>query len=124
MAHSLYLLLLFNPIHTAALGLLPYIDNYSQIGGFIFGVLSSFIFVPYITIGKWDRAKKLCLILIAVPLIIILFLVGFVLFYNLSNPDFCPECSYINCVPFTDTFCDDFITNVVASVAPTTPPPN
>ena len=93
----------------AALGTLPYIDNFSQIGGFIFGVLASFVFVPYIIIGKWDRAKKLCLILTAIPIILALFFVGFVVFYNMSDPNFCPECSYINCIPYTETFCDDFI---------------
>lgn len=93
----------------AVLGTLPYIDNFSQIGGFIFGVLASFIFVPYIIIGKWDRAKKLCLILTAVPIILALFFVGFVVFYNMSDPNFCPYCSYINCIPYTATFCDDFI---------------
>ena len=107
---------------TPVLGLLPYIDNYSQIGGFLVGILASFIFVPYITIGKWDKAKKLCLILTAVPLLLSFFLVGFVVFYNLPYPDFCPSCSYINCVPITSNFCDDFITNVVSSAVPTAPP--
>ena len=77
--------------------------------------------MPYITIGKWDRAKKLCLILTAVPIILVLFLFGFVLFYNLPDPDFCPKCSYINCVPIVSSFCDDFISNVVSEVV--TPPP-
>ena len=97
-----------------AVGTLPYIDNFSQIGGFVFGVLASFIFVPYITLGKWDRAVKLCLILTAFPIVLALFLLGFVVFYNLSEPDFCPECSYINCIPYTPTFCDDFITTILS----------
>ena len=101
----------------AVLGTLPYIDNFSQIGGFIFGVLASFIFVPYIIIGKWDRAKKLCLILTAVPIILALFFVGFVVFYNMSDPNFCPYCSYINCIPYTATFCDDFILTLL-SISP------
>jgi len=95
----------------AVLGTLPYIDNFTQIGGFIFGALASFIFVPYISLGKWDRFKKLCLLSIALPIILVLFLFGFVLFYNLENPNFCPECSYINCIPYTKTFCEDFIIN-------------
>ena len=102
-------------------GLLPYIDNFSQIGGFIFGVLAAFIFVPYITIGKWDRAKKLCIILTAVPIILAVFLFGFVVFYNLSNPDFCPNCRYVNCVPLVTNFCNDYISNVASELV--TPPP-
>ena len=136
---SLYCTNLFSPPHCvcvcvcacvctcvcvrAVLGLLPYIDNYSQIGGFLCGILSSFIFVPYITLGKWDKAKKLCLILVTLPLILTFFLMGFVLFYNLPDPDFCPKCSYINCVPITSNFCDDFITNIVSEIIPTAPPP-
>lgn len=100
------------------LGLLPHIDNYSQVGGIIFGVLASFLFVPYISIGRWDKAKKLCLILTSLPLILAFFLVGFVLFYNLRDPDFCPKCGYVNCIPITSSFCDDFIVNVVSSAAP------
>ena len=99
------------------LGTLPYIDNFSQIGGFIFGVLSSFIFVPYINVGKWDRAKKLCLILTAVPITLVLYLFGFVAFFNLPNPEFCsPYCGYINCIPYTSTFCEDFITTVLSQL--------
>lgn len=96
-------------IFLLALGTIPYIDNFSQIGGFIFGFFASFIFVPYITIGKWDRAKKLGLVLIAFPIILALYFVGFLIFYNLPNPDFCPKCSYINCIPYTATFCEDFL---------------
>ncbi len=95
-----------------ALGVLPYIDNYANIGGFIFGVLSSFVLVPYITVGKWDRVKKLCLILLALPVIGFLYLAGFVVFYNLPVSEFCSWCSYIDCIPFTSTFCDDFIGTV------------
>ncbi len=100
-----------NTSNSTVLGTLPYIDNFTQIGGFMFGVLASFIFVPYISIGKWDRVKKLCLLSIAIPLILVLFLFGFVVFYNLPDLNFCPWCSYINCIPYTSTFCDDFIAN-------------
>ena len=102
-----------------ALGTLPYIDNFANIGGFIFGILSAFILVPYISVGKWDRVKKLCLILIALPIMGFLFLMGFVVFYNLPN-DFCSWCSYINCIPYTSTFCDDFLIDVQRFI-PVTP---
>lgn len=101
-----------------AIGTLPYVDNFSQIGGFIFGVLASFIFVPYITLGKWDRAIKLCLILTSLPIVITLFLFGFVIFYFNTEPNFCPECSYINCIPYTPTFCSEFITTVLGGIIP------
>jgi len=98
------------------LGTLPYIDNFSQIGGFLFGLPAAFIFVPYIIIGKWDHAKKCCLVAITMPIVLALFLVGVVVFYNLPNPDFCPQCNYIDCIPYTDTFCDDFISTVLSGL--------
>ena len=111
------IVILFTPTHTV-LGALPYIDNFANIGGFIFGILSAFILIPYITLGKWDRVKKLCLILTALPIMAFLFLVGFIFFYNWPNPNFCPWCSYINCIPFTPTFCDDFIGTLRSIVPP------
>ena len=106
-----------SPSHTV-LGTLPYIDNFSQIGGFLFGLPAAFIFVPYITIGKWDRAKKFCIVLIAIPVLLLMFVVGLLVFYNLPNPDFCPDCSYIDCIPYTPTFCDDFILSVLSRIIP------
>lgn len=114
---ALVILVLLTP---AVLGTLPYIDNYTQIGGFIFGILAAFIFVPYITLGKWDRVKKLCLLSITIPIILVLFLFGFVVFFNLRDSNFCPYCSYINCIPYTSTFCDDFITNLLPFIPSST----
>ena len=37
-----------------SLGFLPYVDNLAQVFGFIFGLLSSVAFFPYITFGDWD----------------------------------------------------------------------
>uniref|UniRef100_A0A1X7UGE8 Peptidase S54 rhomboid domain-containing protein n=1 Tax=Amphimedon queenslandica TaxID=400682 RepID=A0A1X7UGE8_AMPQE len=47
-------LLIFDII-LLVLGTLPYIDNYANIGGFLFGTVSAFVFVPYISVGKWDK---------------------------------------------------------------------
>ena len=35
------------------LGTLPFVDNFAHVGAFVFGVLSSIIFLPYVTFGKW-----------------------------------------------------------------------
>ena len=40
-----------------SLGFLPYIDNLAQVFGFIFGLLSSVAFFPYITFGDWDAVS-------------------------------------------------------------------
>lgn len=66
-------------------------------GGLLFGVPSAIIFVPYITFGKWDAARKRILLVICIPLLILMFLVGFLTFYLIPTPDFCSFCHYINC---------------------------
>eukprot|EP00731_Ephydatia_muelleri_P028003 Em0019g876a len=87
-------------------GTLPYVDNFCHIGGFVFGALASFVFVPYISIGEWERLKKLCLILALTPIMLSLLVLGFAAFYNFTDPDFCHWCTYLNCIPYTSTLCD------------------
>eukprot|EP00117_Sycon_ciliatum_P031679 scpid14906/ scgid24732/ Inactive rhomboid protein 1; Rhomboid family member 1 len=99
--------LLITLIAALAMGTTPYLDNFANVGGFIFGLISSFIFVPYLTFGKFDAARKCCFVLVAILLVAAMFFVGFVVFYNTQNAEFCSWCSYINCVPYTDTFCEE-----------------
>ena len=46
-------------------GSLPFVDNYAQIGGLVFGMVAACLFLPYITFscgGKWTLAgRKTCL---------------------------------------------------------------
>lgn len=92
-----------------AIGTLPFIDNLANIGGIIFGVPAAIIFLPYITFGKVDAWRKRILLIICVPLLLIMFLVCFLLFFFIGDPDFCSVCHYFNCVPFTSTFCNNEI---------------
>lgn len=108
------------PSPPLALGTLPYIDNFANIGGFFFGIVSAFVLVPYISIGKWDRVKKFTIVTIFFPTLVFMFLVVIFFFYVLPDPSFCSWCSYINCIPYTETFCDDFLGNV-QNFVPTVP---
>lgn len=79
-------------------------------GGLVFGLISAVIFVPYITFGQWDACWKRILLIICVPLIIVLFVAGFVTFYLLgvrTTPGFCPGCQYFNCIPYSADFCPE-----------------
>ena len=38
----------------------PGVDNWAHVGGFVFGLLASIVFLPYITFGAWDRLRKRC----------------------------------------------------------------
>lgn len=46
-------------------GSLPFVDNYAQIGGLVFGMVAACVFLPYITFscgGNWTlRGRKICL---------------------------------------------------------------
>ena len=39
-------------------GLLPWIDNYAHMFGFIFGFLVSYAIMPFVTFGLYDRRRK------------------------------------------------------------------
>lgn len=45
-------------------GLLPWIDNFAHISGFISGLFLSFAFLPYISFGKFDLYRKRCQIIV------------------------------------------------------------
>lgn len=83
-------------------GTLPYIDNWSHVGGFVFGVVSGVIFLPYITFGKWDARRKKIFIYVCTFLIFFMFLMSFLTFYHIGNSEFCSWCKYLNCIPYTD----------------------
>jgi len=87
-----------------AVGLLPMIDNYSHLIGFVFGFLLAFAFLPYITFNVHDRRGKLIGVVICLMCSAGLFIGLFALFYiaPLYN---CPDCHYFNCLPITADIC-------------------
>ncbi|XP_078609789.1 inactive rhomboid protein 1-like isoform X6 [Branchiostoma floridae x Branchiostoma japonicum] len=86
------------------LGLLPWIDNFAHITGFICGILLSFSFLPYITFGAFDKNRKRIQIIVSFLLFVAFFSGLVVLFYVRPLTD-CQGCEYVNCIPFDKTFC-------------------
>eukprot|EP00055_Hartaetosiga_balthica_P009351 m.36956 g.36956 ORF g.36956 m.36956 type:complete len:620 (+) comp6709_c4_seq1:198-2057(+) len=82
------------------IGTTSYLDNWSHIAGFAFGVVSGILFLPYITFGSWDVTRKRILVFISFPLLIIMIIMTFVTFYVIQNTDFCSWCDYLNCIPY------------------------
>ena len=61
-----------------------------------------------ITFGKWDGRRKRLLILLAIPVLIALFVLSIYGFYNGAGIDFCPNCTYLDCVPVDTSWCATF----------------
>ena len=93
------------------IGTLPFIDNLANIGGLIFGIPAAIVFLPYITFGKVDAWRKRILLIVCVPILIVMYLVSFLLFYFVRDPDFCSFCHYFNCIPYTSSLCNNEINN-------------
>ncbi|XP_033841184.1 inactive rhomboid protein 1 isoform X2 [Periophthalmus magnuspinnatus] len=90
-------------------GLLPWIDNFAHICGFVSGFFLSFAFLPYISFGRTDMYRKR--IQICIFLLIFLGLLSSlaVLFY--IYPIKCDWCEYLTCIPITDKFCEKYDLN-------------
>jgi len=99
-------------------GLLPWIDNYAHVFGFLGGALLAFCFLPYLTFPRMpgQPSQSYCSaimytkrgrahVMAAAATGYITILVGLLaIFYG--APDMaCEYCKYLSCLPFTDTFC-------------------
>ncbi|KAM9057761.1 inactive rhomboid protein 1 isoform 1-T1 [Megaptera novaeangliae] len=87
-------------------GLLPWIDNFAHISGFVSGLFLSFAFLPYISFGKFDLYRKRCQIIIFQVVFLGLLAGLVVLFY--FYPVRCEWCEFLTCIPFTDKFCEKY----------------
>ncbi|KAJ8413638.1 hypothetical protein AAFF_G00081450 [Aldrovandia affinis] len=92
-----------------AFGLLPWIDNFAHISGFISGFFLSFAFLPYISFGRTDMYRKRCQIIVFLAVFVGLFAGLVVLFY--VYPIKCEWCELLTCIPFTDKFCEKYDLN-------------
>ncbi|XP_078668006.1 inactive rhomboid protein 1-like [Branchiostoma floridae x Branchiostoma belcheri] len=85
-------------------GTLPLVDNWAQLGGFVFGLLSALVFLPYIVLGRWDARRKRCLVVFGFVMIVLMYSVLLMMFYYVQG-DFCPACKHFNCIPYTTDAC-------------------
>ena len=88
-------------------GLLPMVDNYAHVAGFIYGLLLSIGFRPYKSLCKTEISRMLQWAMTAVCLLVaaLLFAVLVAFFYEYQITE-CENCSYFNCIPITDTLCE------------------
>ena len=89
-------------------GLLPYVDNFAHIFGFLYGFLLAFVFLPYIHFGRRDRNRKRVQIIVSAVAFVGLTVVGLWLFYYYQDINL-TFLSYLNCLPlFSADFCGNF----------------
>jgi len=86
------------------IGTLPYIDNFAHVGGFISGVVSGIVFLPYLVFGKSDGLRKRLLQVVMVVALSALIVGLLYRFYSTGDIP-CSFCSYIDCVPYTSSMC-------------------
>lgn len=85
-------------------GLLPWVDNYAHIFGFIFGFLLSYALLPYVSFGPYDRRRKVLLIWVCLVAVAVMLTALIILFYVTPIYE-CKICEYLNCIPLTRDFC-------------------
>ncbi|KAF9104478.1 hypothetical protein BGX27_010077 [Mortierella sp. AM989] len=95
----------FMILFSFAFGLLPFLDNFAHIGGFCAGILSGLVFMPVVYFSKRDKYIKLGLRIIALPLIVMVIVLGLTNFYKGVNN--CSWCKYLSCLPING-WCDAF----------------
>ncbi|MPC31439.1 Inactive rhomboid protein 1 [Portunus trituberculatus] len=85
-------------------GLLPWVDNYAHIFGFIFGFLLSYALLPFVSFGPYDRRRKVLLIWVCLVAVVVMLTALIILFYVTPIYE-CKICEYLNCIPLTRDFC-------------------
>jgi len=99
--------MLFVVIISLGVGLLPFVDNFAHVGGFITGIVSGLIFLPSIKFGLKDRIIKKTITIICIPVLFILIFYLIISFYK-SDSISCEWCKYVNCLPING-WCDDMV---------------
>ncbi|KAM7491642.1 hypothetical protein LguiA_034563 [Lonicera macranthoides] len=104
-----------------AVGILPHVDNFAHIGGFLTGFFLGFVLLPRPQFGWMERHNlpagirvkskykpyQYVLWVISLVLLIAGFAVGLVmLFRGVNGNDHCHWCHYISCVPTSKWKCD------------------
>uniref|UniRef100_A0A2P2JZC6 RHOMBOID-like protein n=1 Tax=Rhizophora mucronata TaxID=61149 RepID=A0A2P2JZC6_RHIMU len=120
-AAALFTLLFFITINLV-IGILPYVDNFAHIGGFLSGLLLGFILLPRpqyawlerrnlpgrVGVESKYKAYQYALWLISVVLLIVGFVVALVMLFRGKNGnDHCSWCHYLSCVPTSRWKCND-----------------
>lgn len=85
-------------------GFLPWVDNFAQIFGFVFGFLLSYALLPFVTIGEYERRRKK--VLVGVCMVSALGMLGALAAVFYAAPAYeCAACAYFTCLPLAPDMC-------------------
>lgn len=89
-----------------ALGTLPYIGNFVHIGGFVFGIFASLVFLPRSNFRRFQTMALYTCFKGVFALLLAALTVVFCIFFAIDKKSkFCSWCQYLDCVPYTEHFC-------------------
>lgn len=95
--------LLITILISLAIGLLPGVDNFAHVGGFVMGIVTGFIFLPNLSYGKCQARWRMCAVCTFVPVCVALFVVAISVFYtSVDVNEWCEWCSAISCLPLLE----------------------
>ncbi|GJN88015.1 hypothetical protein Rhopal_000971-T1 [Rhodotorula paludigena] len=81
------------------LGWIPGLDNFAHLGGFLVGLLSSIVLMPIVHPSRAHKLVFVTLRLIALPVLIVVFVVLTKNFYTGDPEKACSWCRYLSCWP-------------------------
>ena len=96
--------LTINVIIALGVGLLPFVDNYAHIGGFLAGILGGLVFLPTINFTEASRRRKMVLRVVASVALLGVLAYGFYAFWMRMEIE-CSWCHYLDCVPPGSAWC-------------------
>lgn len=90
-----------------AIGLLPFIDNFAHIGGFLGGLLMGFVLLLHSDKRGEVRCKQVTGAVLASATYVVLLGAGITgVYFDVNLIQYCPQCSYMSCVPSPWWSCD------------------
>ena len=101
------------------IGILPYIDNFAHVGGFLCGGCAGMAILPWRTMRRWSFARRQCCQIAFTIGLCVLFIVLLTLFFSGQSAE-CTWCEQLNCLELDDGFCEDTgPSKIPPSVSPT-----
>lgn len=86
-------------------GTLPTINNLAQLSGFVLGILTGCVVLPYISFSVDYKRGKTVLVAMALVITVLLYFVLFYIYYHVQGTELCSFCKYFACIPFTENLC-------------------